>query len=76
MGDLQDIKQEMLEDMLKDQHHEMLMVSDNEYFIEYMIEQVNFKGTLVDIHSELSEWCLKYGNDVTVVDILEYLKEV
>lgn len=49
---------------------------DDEKFIEYVIEQINFNGTLVDIHNELGKWCLRYDNDVEVSDIFEYLKGV
>ena len=70
-----DLKQEMQEDNARDIQHEQDML-DDEKFIEYVIEQVNFNGTLIDIHNELGKWCLHYDNDVEVSDIFEYLKEV
>lgn len=64
------------EDNLRDVLHKQKMVSDNEYFIEWVVENINFNGTLVDIHNELGKWCQHYDNDVMVNDIFEYLKEV
>ena len=63
------------EEHLRDQLHEVNM-HDKEYFIEYVVEKINFAGTLIDIHNELGKWCLHYDNDVAVADIFEYLKEV
>ena len=62
----------------RDLEHEKNMLEDEEYFLEWTCE--NFKLDkpiyLYELVPELSKHCAKYDNDVSFLDILDYLKGV
>jgi len=69
-------KDEMREELMKDNLHEEKMRTDIEYFCEYTVENLYFNKPihLFDVMIELKKECVKYEQDIQ--DVFDYAREL
>lgn len=67
-------KNELREDMLKQDHHEKMMRNDVDYFCEWVLENYRFYEPmfLFDAVDKLREVCFKYEHDFS--ELCDFVK--